>query len=151
MPIWAFHGAKDSLVPIGGFEEPINALRSLGVTLRIMWHRISRAIWHNREHFAERGIPAPHRSLHPKQPRCSMNTNERSGPGEPAHGRVRTGYAKRATTDRPAAPGSKRAPARNQDLPRSQPSMSNSTRNRSPKHRNRLASRKQMANRLIVR
>ncbi len=29
MPIWAFRGAKDSLVPIGGSEELIDALRSL--------------------------------------------------------------------------------------------------------------------------
>ena len=30
MPIWAFHGAKDSLVPIGGAQELIDALKSLG-------------------------------------------------------------------------------------------------------------------------
>jgi predicted esterase len=34
MPIWAFHGAKDSLVPIGGSEELIGALRSLGNDVR---------------------------------------------------------------------------------------------------------------------
>jgi predicted peptidase len=30
MTVWAFHGAKDSLVPIGGSEELIDALSSLG-------------------------------------------------------------------------------------------------------------------------
>ncbi|MBV9874733.1 MAG: prolyl oligopeptidase family serine peptidase [Verrucomicrobia bacterium] len=30
MAIWAFHGAKDNLVPIGGDEELIDALKSLG-------------------------------------------------------------------------------------------------------------------------
>ena len=34
MPIWAFHGAKDSLVPMGGSEELIDALRSLGNDVR---------------------------------------------------------------------------------------------------------------------
>ena len=35
MPIWAFHGAKDSLVLIGGSEELIDALRSLDNDVRL--------------------------------------------------------------------------------------------------------------------
>jgi predicted peptidase len=34
MPIWAFHGAKDSLVPIGGDQELIEALKALGNIVR---------------------------------------------------------------------------------------------------------------------
>jgi predicted peptidase len=34
MPIWAFHGAKDSLVPIGDDQELINALKALGNVVR---------------------------------------------------------------------------------------------------------------------
>jgi predicted peptidase len=34
MPIWAFHGAKDNLVPIDGPEELINALKALGNDVR---------------------------------------------------------------------------------------------------------------------
>jgi len=34
MPIWAFQGAKDSLVPIGGDQELIDALKALGNTVR---------------------------------------------------------------------------------------------------------------------
>jgi predicted peptidase len=34
MPIWAFHGAKDSLVPIGGDQELIDALKALGNIVR---------------------------------------------------------------------------------------------------------------------
>ena len=34
MPIWAFHGAKDSLVPIGGDQELIDALKTLGNNVR---------------------------------------------------------------------------------------------------------------------
>jgi predicted peptidase len=34
MPIWAFHGANDSLVPIAGSKELIDALRSLGNDVR---------------------------------------------------------------------------------------------------------------------
>jgi predicted peptidase len=34
MPIWAFHGAKDSLVPIGGDQELLEALKALGNVVR---------------------------------------------------------------------------------------------------------------------
>ena len=34
MPIWAFHGSNDSLVPIGGTKDLIDALRSLGNDVR---------------------------------------------------------------------------------------------------------------------
>jgi predicted peptidase len=34
MPIWAFHGSNDSLVPIGGTNDLIDALRSLGNDVR---------------------------------------------------------------------------------------------------------------------
>jgi predicted esterase len=30
MPIWAFHGAKDDLVPIGGQQGLVDALKNLG-------------------------------------------------------------------------------------------------------------------------
>jgi len=33
-PIWAFHGAKDDLVPIGGQQGLVDALRKLGNDVR---------------------------------------------------------------------------------------------------------------------
>jgi predicted peptidase len=32
LPIWAFHGAKDRVVPLEESERAVNALKSLGVT-----------------------------------------------------------------------------------------------------------------------
>jgi predicted peptidase len=34
MPIWAFHGAKDEIAPIGGTQELISALKALGNDVR---------------------------------------------------------------------------------------------------------------------
>jgi predicted esterase len=34
MPIWAFHGSDDSLVPIAGVQDLIDALRALGNNVR---------------------------------------------------------------------------------------------------------------------
>jgi predicted esterase len=34
MPIWAFHGSDDNLVPIGGTQDLIDALRALGNNVR---------------------------------------------------------------------------------------------------------------------
>jgi hypothetical protein len=44
MPIWAFHGAKDSLVPIGGDQELIDALKTLGNTVRFTVRRTWRKL-----------------------------------------------------------------------------------------------------------
>jgi predicted peptidase len=34
MPIWAFHGSNDNLVPIAGVQDLIDALRALGNNVR---------------------------------------------------------------------------------------------------------------------
>jgi hypothetical protein len=70
-------------------------------------------------------VLALHRSWHLRRLRQLDEHERTSGLGKPAHARVRTCYTKRATTDRPAAPGCTPARVRDPDLPKNGPPMSN--------------------------